>query len=180
MPINFEQLDDVPNNPRLGQVPSKADASKPHEWEIVRIHAANACRARNTELTTMRETVLAELFAANVPLGAYELASRVSARLNTQIAPNTIYRIVKLLQSIGVIVHIASKHSYCVVSSAPGETGDVLLICDDCGGVTTTGNSEIRHAVAALSQALRFHATRQVVEVTGRCPECEGSGSHHD
>lgn len=163
-----------------GAIPSKSYATKPCNWQVVRTHADNACRAHNTELTMMREAVLAELFVANVPLGAYDLASRLSARLNTQIAPNTIYRIVKLLQSIGAIVHIASKHSYCVVSSHPGETGDVFLMCDDCGAVTTTGNGEIRHAVAALSQAAGFHATRQVVEVTGRCPECEGSRSHHD
>jgi Fe2+ or Zn2+ uptake regulation protein len=59
-------------------------------WRTIRQRTAQLCAARRTGLTPLREAVLAELWRADKPLGAYDLAARISESGESRIAPNTI------------------------------------------------------------------------------------------
>lgn len=143
----------------------------------MRHRAAAACAERGTELTSLREAVLAELWGAGSPLGAYELSARLSDRNGQRIAPNSVYRILELLQSIALVRRVESRHVYCLVE-ADSDTADILLMCDNCGGVTAIGTGDVRIAIASRSEAAGFHPTRQVVEVAGCCRECDVKMPH--
>lgn len=144
----------------------------------MRRRALTACTGRGTEFTPLREAVLAELWRARTPLGAYELSDRLSERTGHRMAANSVYRILEVFQAIGMVRRVESKHAYCLVG-ASGDAADILLMCDECGGVGAIGTGEIRTAIASRSAAAGFHPTRQVVEVAGRCHDCDAGAVSH-
>jgi len=146
-------------------------------WGALHRRALAECAARGTELTPLREAVLAELWEAGSPLGAYELSARISDRKRQRIAPNSVYRILDLLQSIALVRRVESMHAYYLVEAESGST-DILLMCNDCGGVTAIGTGDIRTAIASRSEAAGFHPVSQVVEVAGRCHDCDAKVTH--
>jgi Fur family transcriptional regulator, zinc uptake regulator len=145
-------------------------------WSGLRERAARACAERGTQLTELREAVLRELWAAGVPLGAYELADRLTGRAGGHLAANSAYRLLMLFQEMGLVRRVESKHAYVV---AGAESADLFLLCDGCGAVMGVSDGEVAALLAARSQALGFHATRQIVEVTGRCQDCDERGGGH-
>jgi Fur family transcriptional regulator, zinc uptake regulator len=83
-----------------------------------------------------------------------------------------------LFLEIGIVRRVESKHAYRLVDPA-GDPGDILLMCEDCGGVTAIGTGQVRSAVAAQSEAAGFHPTRQVIEVAGLCRDCDNARGQH-
>jgi len=147
-------------------------------WEELRDHARRVCAERATQLTGLREAVLRELWAAGAPVGAYDLANRLGRRVGSRLAANSVYRVLTLFQALGLVHRVESKHAY-MVASADGRSADIFLLCDGCGAVSTVSDVELAARLAARSEALGFHPTRQVVEVAGRCHDCDERARGH-
>ena len=52
-----------------------------------------------------------------------------------------------------------------------GHTGQ-FLICENCGAAAELDDPQINDAVQRSAGALGFLAQRQMIEVTGLCPDC--------
>jgi Fur family zinc uptake transcriptional regulator len=113
------------------------------------------------------------LRAAGGPVSAYDIMDRLKSN-RPRIAPTTVYRALEHLIRAGRVRRIESLNAY--LSAGQDRVGHsvVFAICDDCGRV------QERHAddaVGSLTLALSvegFVPTRPVIEMHGRCGDCDG------
>lgn len=129
--------------------------------------------AAGTSMTPFRRIVLQEIANSRQPLGAYNLADRISLQLSKRVAPNSIYRVLELFCELGIVRRVESLHAFCLVTG--DDASAVLLMCDDCGGIQAVGSGEVHDAVSRQIEAAGFHPNRQVIEVAGRCQSCDNS-----
>ncbi|MCB8823123.1 Fur family transcriptional regulator [Microvirga rosea] len=132
------------------------------------------CRAQRVRLTPIRRKVLETLYATHRPLGAYEIAERLTPP-GGRMAPITVYRALDFLIEQGLAHRLASQNAYIAsfhMASAPGTTA--FLICEACGGVDEASSTELTHAVNALLHRDGFAPRIKLLEISGRCAHCGG------
>lgn len=115
--------------------------------------------------------VYAIICSANGPLSAYDILDRLRPA-RPRIAPPTVYRALGHLVRDGLVRRIESLNAYLSAdATAPGPV--VFAICDDCGRVQ---QRDAGAEVARITRALKkdgFRSTNPVVEVHGRCGDCD-------
>ncbi|MDP3256649.1 MAG: transcriptional repressor [Bosea sp. (in: a-proteobacteria)] len=145
-----------------------------------RTHAAEAlaraeqvCRERGLRLTPIRAKALQALHADHRPVGAYDLADRISPAGGRRLAPISIYRALDFLVEQGFVHRLSSRNAYVACLHGHG-AGDVVafLICEACGGVDEDSSAAMKQAVAAMTESRHFAPSHQVVEIVGRCEHC--------
>lgn len=145
-----------------------------HDWQSLLQRAVEVFSAHGTSLTPLRKAVIAELFAAHNPLGAYDLADRLGQRNGRRVAANSVYRVLTLCQAVGLVRRVESKHAYVVVHADEAGAG-LFLLCDSCGGVTPVSDPQLDAVLAESSAAAGFHAAGRGVELAGTCRECDAA-----
>lgn len=148
-----------------------------------RHHAADAlaraeriCRERGLRLTPIRRKALEALHGDHRPVGAYDLADRISPAGGRRLAPISIYRALDFLVEQGFVHRLSSRNAY-VACLHGHDAHDVVafLICETCGGVDEDSSAAMKTAVAAMTAARQFAPTHQVVEIVGRCEHCRNT-----
>lgn len=150
-----------------------------------RAHAAEAlaraervCQERGLRLTPIRAKALEALHADHRPVGAYDLADRISPAGGRRLAPISIYRALDFLVEQGFVHRLSSKNAYIACLHGHGADEVVaFLICEACGGVDEDSSPAIRKAVAAIAETRQFAPAHQMVEIVGRCEHCRNAGS---
>lgn len=145
-----------------------------------RTHAAQAlaraeqiCRERGLRLTPIRAKALQALHADHRPVGAYDLADRISPEGGRRLAPISIYRALDFLVEQGFVHRLSSRNAYVACLHGHGADEVVaFLICEACGGVDEDSSPAMKQAVAAIAQSRQFAPSHQVVEIVGRCEHC--------
>lgn len=145
-----------------------------------RRHAAEAleraeqlCRERGLRLTPIRRQALEALHADHKPVGAYDLADRLSPPQGRRLAPISVYRALDFLVEQGFVHRLSSRNAYIACAHGHGPQEVVaFLICDACGGVDEDTSDSVQHAVAAMTARRQFRPAHQVVEIVGRCEHC--------
>jgi Fur family zinc uptake transcriptional regulator len=150
-----------------------------------RRHAAEAlaraeriCRERGLRLTPIRRQALEALHGDHRPVGAYDLADRISPAGGRRLAPISIYRALDFLVEQGFVHRLSSKNAYiaCLHGHGAGEVV-AFLICESCGGVDEDSSPAMKKAVAAIAETRQFSPSHQMVEIVGRCEHCRSTGS---
>ncbi len=136
-------------------------------------HSAQAAlEASGEKWTDMRAAVFAAVAARGQPASAYDIADEVSRERGKRVAPNSVYRILDLFVSSNVVRRVESANAF-IANSHPGCMHDcIFLICDDCGRTTHVDNDAVAADVRATAAANGFAAARPVIEVRGRCADC--------
>ncbi len=150
-----------------------------------RRHAAEAlaraeriCRERGLRLTPIRRQALEALHADHRPLGAYDLADRISPAGGRRLAPISIYRALDFLVEQGFVHRLSSKNAYIACLHGHGANEVVaFLICESCGGVDEDSSPAMKKAVAAITENRQFSPSHQMVEIVGRCEHCRNAAS---
>lgn len=150
-----------------------------------RRHAAEAlaraeriCRERGLRLTPIRRQALEALHADHRPVGAYDLADRISPAGGRRLAPISIYRALDFLVEQGFVHRLSSKNAYVACLHGHGAHEVVaFLICEVCGGVDEDSSPAMKKAVAAIAETRQFSPSHQMVEIVGRCEHCRNAGS---
>ncbi len=123
--------------------------------------------------TEMRSDVFAVLATFEKPASAYDIADLVSQRRGKRVAPNSVYRILDLFVTTNLARRVESANAY-VANSHPGCLHDcIFLICDTCGTATHLDNDALSGNVRAAASAAGFAAVRPVIEVRGKCADCD-------
>ena len=154
-----------------------ADHSHHHHQEPTGKKLADAAQAtleaKDEQWTPMRAAIFDALAAEEKPASAYDIADTVSKARGKRVAPNSVYRILDLFVANNLVRRVESANAF-VANSHPGCLHDcIFLICDTCGTAVHVDNDKISGGVRAAAEATGFAAERPVIEVRGKCAECQ-------
>lgn len=146
---------------------------EPHGAELTAAAEAALTKA-GEQWTTMRAQVFAALAGFDKPASAYDIAEAVSKAEGRRVAANSVYRILDLFVGANVARRVESANAY-VANAHPDCLHDcIFLVCDSCGQTTHIDDDAITRTVRAAAKGAGFSPERPVIEVRGRCAECEG------
>lgn len=146
-----------------------------HEGESLKKAARAQLTHEGEQWTGMREAVFEALASFDKPASAYDIAETVSKNLDRRIAANSVYRILDLFVGANLARRVESANAY-VANQHPGCLHDcIFLICDNCGQTVHIDNDSLSSGVREAAKSAGFSAPRPVIEVRGRCTDCEDS-----
>src|SRR5512141_1153587 len=138
---------------------------------------ANAARLvmerAGEQWTAMRASVFNVLSSFDRPASAYDIAEAVSRREERRVAANSVYRILDLFVAKNLARRVESANAY-VANQHPDCLHDcIFLICDTCGQTVHIDDDSLSDGVRDAAKSAGFSAPRPVIEVRGRCGDCE-------
>jgi len=123
--------------------------------------------------TPMRAAIFKALASFDRPASAYDIAEKVSQDQGRRIAANSVYRILDLFVGANLARRVESVNAY-VANDHPDCLHDcIFLICDQCGQAQHIDDDALSGGVREAARKAGFSAARPVIEVRGRCGECE-------
>lgn len=148
-----------------------------HHHEQGSTALAEAAQAALTDAgeqwTDMRADIFDVLATFAKPASAYDIADLVSQKRGKRVAPNSVYRILDLFVSTNLARRVESANAY-VANSHPGCLHDcIFLICDTCGTATHIDDDTLSNNVRAAAEHAGFVQLRPVIEVRGKCADCD-------
>jgi Fur family transcriptional regulator, zinc uptake regulator len=144
-----------------------------HEGESLADAAKHALVEAGEQWTDMRADIFAVLATFEKPASAYDVADLVSQRRGKRVAPNSVYRILDLFVATNLARRVESSNAY-IANSHPGCLHDcIFLICDTCGSATHIDDDKLSGNVRDAAAAAGFADLRPVIEVRGKCSDCD-------
>ena len=135
--------------------------------------AQSALERAGEQWTPMRATIFDTLSGFDKPASAYDIADAVSKTAGRRIAANSVYRILDLFVNANLARRLESANAY-VVNAHPDCLHDcIFLLCDSCGHATHLDNDSITKTVRSAASNAGFQPQRPVIEVRGKCAECD-------
>ncbi|WP_326524992.1 Fur family transcriptional regulator [Sphingomonas sp.] len=137
-------------------------------------HAAEATLVKAGEQwTAMRAQVFDALAGFDKPASAYDIADAVSKAQGRRVAANSVYRILDLFVGANLARRVESANAY-VANAHPDCLHDcIFLVCDSCGQTTHIDDDAITRSVRSAAKGAGFQPVRPVIEVRGKCGECD-------
>ncbi len=136
--------------------------------------AERICRERDLQFTRLRRDVLAAVAAQTRPLGAYDIAERLSEP-GRRVAAVSVYRALDFLTEQGFVHRIASRNAFVSCGHAHSDgAGLVFLICRSCGTIDETTSPEVEHQLGRTLAKAGFKPVSRILEVEGECEACLG------
>lgn len=152
------------------------DACGGHGAGDVVERAERLCQTRGLQFTRLRRDVLAAVAAEHKPLGAYDIAERMSAP-GRRVAAVSVYRALDFLTEQGFVHRISSRNAFVSCGHDHGEgAGLVFLICRTCGGIDEMTAPAVESALDQTLAGAGFTPTSRILEVEGECGACRGRG----
>src|SRR6201991_4959961 len=123
--------------------------------------------------TAMRERMFEALAGFDKPASAYDIADAVSKAEGRRIAANSVYRILDLFVGANLARKVESANAY-IANAHPDCLHDcIFLVCDSCGQTVHIDDDKIANNVRHAAEAAGFSPVRPVIEVRGKCSDCE-------
>ena len=119
------------------------------------------------------DRVLRYLQQQDRPLSAYDIMEGL--RPDGVTASTTVYRALEKLLNAGRVHRIESLNAWMVCCRGHGHQTPVFAICDDCGTVTEHIDTDFGRSIASLSETTGFEPNHSVLEIHGRCGDCNTS-----
>jgi Fur family zinc uptake transcriptional regulator len=146
-----------------------------HEGEALTLAAKASMEKAGEQWTTMRAAVFDALASFSQPASAYDIAEKVSQTQSRRVAANSVYRILDLFVGANLARRVESANAY-VANDHPDCLHDcIFLICDACGQTTHLDDDSLAGGVRAAARQAGFAPDRPVIEVRGRCGDCEAA-----
>jgi Fur family zinc uptake transcriptional regulator len=144
-----------------------------HEGDSLRRAARERLTGEGEQWTQMRAAVFDALAGFERPASAYDIAEAVSNSQGRRIAANSVYRILDLFVGANLARRVESANAY-VAKAHPDCLHDcIFLICDGCGQTVHLDDDRLSGGVREAAKSAGFSAPRPVIEVRGRCGDCE-------
>jgi Fur family zinc uptake transcriptional regulator len=135
--------------------------------------ARGALERSGEQWTAMRAAVFDAIAAFERPASAYDIADAVSKSEGRRVAANSVYRILDLFVSANLVRRLESANAY-IANAHPDCLHDcIFLVCDNCGQATHIDDDRITGNVRSAAEKAGFAPKRPVIEVHGRCADCE-------
>jgi Fur family zinc uptake transcriptional regulator len=144
-----------------------------HQGESLAQAAQATMEKSGEQWTQMRAAIFDALASFDQPASAYDIAEKVSQTQGRRVAANSVYRILDLFVGSNLARRVESANAY-VANDHPDCLHDcIFLICDSCGQTTHIDNDSLSGGVRDAAKKAGFAPQRPVIEVRGRCGECE-------
>lgn len=144
-----------------------------HQGEALKNAARDRLTHEGEQWTDMRASVFDALASFDKPASAYDIAEAVSKAQGRRVAANSVYRILDLFVSANLARRVESANAY-VANAHPECLHDcIFLICDECGQTVHIDDDSLSGGVRQAAKAAGFSAPRPVIEVRGKCGDCE-------
>ena len=144
-----------------------------HEGESLKKAARDRLTRQGEQWTDMRAAVFDALAGFDKPASAYDVAEAVSRSQDRRVAANSVYRILDLFVGANLARRVESANAY-IANQHPGCLHDcIFLICDNCGQTVHIDDDSLTSGVRQAAKTAGFSAPRPVIEVRGKCGECE-------
>ena len=123
--------------------------------------------------TVMRASIFDALARFDKPASAYDIADAVSKAEGRRVAANSVYRILDLFVGANLARRVESSNAY-IANAHPDCLHDcIFLVCDSCGQTVHIDDDKIADNVRHAAEAAGFSPVRPVIEVRGKCADCE-------
>ncbi|MEP3779890.1 MAG: Fur family transcriptional regulator [Shimia thalassica] len=132
---------------------------------------------KQAKRVTHADRVLRYLKGQDRPLSAYDILEGLRSEGVT--ASTTVYRALEKLLASGQVHRIESLNAWTVCCGEHDHDTPVFAICDDCGNVAEHVVSEFTQSIASLSEQTGFAPNHTVLEIHGRCSDCNTGVSAH-
>ncbi|MCJ8159731.1 Fur family transcriptional regulator [Sphingomonas sp. LaA6.9] len=144
-----------------------------HEGMALADAAKAAFEKSGEQWTDMRASVFDALSGFAKPASAYDIAEAVSTAQGRRVAANSVYRILDLFVTANLARRVESVNAY-VANAHPDCLHDcIFLVCDNCGQATHIDDDSLSAGVRTAARKAGFSPERPVIEVHGRCADCE-------
>src|SRR4029079_590328 len=144
-----------------------------HEGDALTTAARARLTKEGEQWTDMREAVFEALASFDKPASAYDVAEAVSKSEDRRVAANSVYRILDLFVGANLARRVESANAY-IANRHPECLHDcIFLICDSCGQTVHIDDDTLPKAVGEAAKHAGFTAPRPVIDVRGKCGECE-------
>lgn len=146
-----------------------------HAGQSLATAARTTMEKSGEQWTTMRSAVFDALASFDKPASAYDIADRVSKDQGRRVAANSVYRILDLFVGANLARRVESANAY-IANDHPDCLHDcIFLICDACGQMTHIDDDTLANGVRAAARETGFTPTRPIIEVRGRCSDCNAN-----
>jgi Fur family transcriptional regulator, zinc uptake regulator len=150
-----------------------AHAHTLHHGENLSRAAQGALERAGEQWTDMRASIFAVLASFEKPASAYDIAEAVSKAQGRRVAANSVYRILDLFVNANLAMRVESANAY-IANAHPDCLHDcIFLVCDSCGQTTHIDDDRLTGGVRDAARKAGFTPIRPVVEVRGKCPDCD-------
>jgi len=123
--------------------------------------------------TSMRARIFEALSSFDKPASAYDIAEAVSKAEGRRVAANSVYRILDLFVGANLARRVESSNAY-IANAHPDCLHDcIFLVCDSCGQTVHLDDDRITRGVRSAAEAAGFSPERPVIEVRGKCADCD-------
>lgn len=125
-------------------------------------------RAEGHRVTAPIRFVLGELFRAEAPISAQQIA----ARSTTDLQASSVYRTLERLEELGVVRHVHLGHGpslYLLVGSGERE----FILCEGCGAVRAVEPGELDPIRDAIEARFGYRARFGHFPIVGLCADCQ-------
>jgi Fur family zinc uptake transcriptional regulator len=137
--------------------------------------AKSRCDALGIKWTGLREQVFRHVATSHKPVSAYDLIESL-AKEGKRLAPVSVYRILNVLQSAGLVHRLESRNAYfACMTDHPSLPQTITFVCDECDRVAEVDAPDAIRAIGRTTQSGHFHARNTTVEVSGVCAECQST-----
>ena len=144
-----------------------------HEGPSLTDAAKGALERAGEQWTPMRAIVFDALKGFDRPASAYDIAEAVSRSEGRRVAANSVYRILDLFVGANLARRVESSNAY-IANAHPDCLHDcIFLVCDSCGQTVHIDDDKIANNVRHAAEAAGFSPVRPVIEVRGKCSDCE-------
>jgi Fur family zinc uptake transcriptional regulator len=144
-----------------------------HEGVALADAAKVALEKSGEQWTDMRAAIFDVLAGFEKPASAYDIAEAVSKARGRRVAANSVYRILDLFVGANLARRVESVNAY-VANAHPDCLHDcIFLVCDNCGQATHLDDDSLSTGVRAAARKAGFSPERPVIEVHGRCADCD-------
>jgi Fur family zinc uptake transcriptional regulator len=146
---------------------------KLHEGDALKTAARDRLTRQGEQWTGMRAAVFDALAGFDNPASAYDVAEAVSKAEGRRIAANSVYRILDLFVAANLARRVESANAY-IANKHPECLHDcIFLICDSCGQTVHVDDDALSASIRKAAANAGFSASRPVIEVRGKCGDCE-------
>ena len=141
--------------------------------EDVLAHAERHCASQDERMTPMRRDLLRVMSSAEVPLGAYDIARRLSKLRQRHTTPVAAYRGLEFLCRVGLVIRLESRNAFILCAHPDHPHDCVFLLCSACDEVREVLDDKLHDLLERRAKQAGFVTKRCVIEIHGMCKSCQ-------